>query len=186
MEMRRSRSLWIGTLLGCWLRVTAADAAPRSPARPAQPGLSAPRRVSSPEDRKAIRAVLDRFMAAIAHKSGKELAALVLHSRILFTSPGDQAAVDAVRQYDPGFDGVGVGGFGAFARFITTTPDAIEERFHDVVITQDGPVAWVIFDYEFVANGKVQNYGVESWQLHKTDGAWKIFSVVWTQHAPSP
>jgi len=170
----------VWTALSCCLIGGAvAHAAPPRPA-------AQPRRVSSPDDLKAIRTVVDQFMAAIVHKSGKELAALVLNSRILFTSPGDQAQIDAVRRFDPGFDGVGFGGFGEFARFVATTPDAIEERFHEVAITQDGPVAWVTFDYEFVANGKIQNYGVESWQLHKADGRWKIFSVVWTQHAPAP
>ena len=142
------------------------------------------RRVSTPEDLAAIHQVLDDFMAAIIHKSGKELSALVLHSRILFTSPGDQAQVDAARVFDPGFDGVGFGGYAAFAKLITTSPDALEERFTNVEITQDGPVAWVLFDYEFLSNAKVTNYGVEHWQLHKVDGRWKIFSVVWTQHAP--
>ena len=30
----------------------------------------------------------------------------------------------------------------------------------------------------------LSNYGVEHWQLRKTDGRWKIFSVVWTQYEP--
>jgi len=143
------------------------------------------RRVSTPEDLAAIRDVLDRFMAAVENKNGKELSALVLHSRILFTSPRDQTGVDAVRAYDANFDGVGAGGFGDFARFVSTTKDAIEERFTNVEMVQDGPVAWVFFDYEFLENGKVENYGVEVWQLRKTDGKWKIFSVVWTSHAPA-
>jgi hypothetical protein len=108
-----------------------------------------------------------------------------LHSRILFTSPGDQAHVDAARRFDPNFDGVGVGGFASFAKLVTTSPGRIEERFSNVEITQDGPVAWVMFDYEFVTDDKVDNYGVEHWQLHKTDGRWKIFSVVWTHNEPA-
>jgi len=164
--------------------VPAAAAAPAKPAPAPRPAAS--RRVQNPEDLAAIRGVLDQFMAAIKNKSGKDLAALVTSSRILFTSPGDQAQVDAARKFDPGFDGVGFGGFGEFARFVSTSTHAIEEQFRNVEITQDGPVAWVLFDYDFLSDGKVENYGVEHWQLRKTDGKWKIFSVIWTQHTPAP
>ena len=142
-------------------------------------------RISTPEDAAAIGKVLSDFMSAIAAKNGKQLSTLILHSRILFTSPGDQARVDSAREVDVHFDGVGVGGFAQFSRYVSTTPDKISEIARNVEITQDGHLAWVLFDYEFHVNDKLSNYGVEAWQLRKTDGAWKIFSVVWTQHEPA-
>jgi len=146
------------------------------------PGL---RRISTPEDVAAIGKVLSDFMSAIADKNGKRLSQLILHSRILFTSPGDQARVDSAREFDVHFDGIGVGGFAQFSRYISTTPDKIGETVRNVQIVQDGHLAWVLFDYEFHVNDKLSNYGVEAWQMRKIDGAWKIFSVVWTQHEPA-
>ncbi|MFT3914174.1 MAG: nuclear transport factor 2 family protein [Anaeromyxobacteraceae bacterium] len=154
-----------------------AAAGPAEPPRPS-------RRVSTPEDLAAIREVLDGFMAAIRTKDGKALSALVLNDRILFNSPGDQARVDAIRQHDTHFDGLGAPGFREFAEFVASAKAPIEERFSNVQITQDAHLAWALFDYEFLEGGKVQNFGVEAWQLRKTDGKWKIFSVVWSQHAP--
>ncbi|MBI4851654.1 MAG: hypothetical protein HY819_07655 [Acidobacteria bacterium] len=58
------------------------------------------KRISTPEDIAAIKKVLEDFMQAISNKNGKQLSNLVLHSRILFTSPGDQARVDSVREFD--------------------------------------------------------------------------------------
>ena len=142
-------------------------------------------RVSTPEDVAAIGKVLSDFLSAIAGKNGKLLSTLILHSRILFTSPGDQARVDSAREFDVHFDGVGVGGFAQFSRYISTTPDKIGEIARNVQIVQDGHLAWVLFDYEFHVNDKLSNYGVEAWQMRKIDGAWKIFSVVWTQHEPA-
>lgn len=139
------------------------------------------RRVTTPEDTAAIAEVVEAFRLGIIHKDGPALSNLVLDSDIMFTSPGDQARVDAVRAYDPHFNGIGTGGFGAFARYISTTQDTVEEKFHNVEIVQDGPVALVTFDYEFYGNGKLENYGLEHWQMRKTDGRWKIFSVIWTQ-----
>ena len=173
--MTRPHSLVIACVLAF-----AALPAPTAADEPPRPS----RRVSTPEDVAAIRDVLDRFMAAIRAKDGKALSALVLNDRILFNSPGDQARVDAIRQHDTHFDGLGAPGFREFAQFVATSKAPIEERFWNVQIVQDAHLAWAVFDYEFLEAGKVQNYGVEAWQLRKTDGKWKIFSVVWSQHEP--
>ena len=121
-------------------------------------------------------------MLAIKTKNGKQLSTLVLNSNIMFTSPGDQKRVDSVREFDVNFDGVGTGGFLAFSKYITTSTEKTDENYYNVQITQDGPLAWVLFDYEFCADGKIKNYGVEHWQMRKTDGKWKIFSVIWSQN----
>jgi hypothetical protein len=62
----------------------------------------------------------------------------------------------------------------------------IQEKFYNVKITQDGHVAWVVFDFEFLNDNVVSNYGVEAWQMYKTDGKWKILSVVWTNRGAPP
>jgi len=50
-------------------------------------------------------------------------------------------------------------------------------------VTQDGHLAWVTFDFEFLQDSKVVNRGLEVWQvLHAADGKWKIMSVVWSSH----
>ncbi|MGB8338576.1 MAG: hypothetical protein WCD07_00540 [Burkholderiales bacterium] len=144
----------------------------------------ATKRISNPEDIQAIKQVVEDFRLAIINKDGKKLSTLVLNSRILFTSPCDQKAVDKIREKDVNFDGVGVGGFYNFANYVSTTTDKIEEKFYNVEITQDGVLAWVMFDYEFYENDKVSNFGVENWQLRKTDGKWKIFSVIWSTYLP--
>ncbi|KAF0242649.1 MAG: hypothetical protein FD167_3849 [bacterium] len=143
------------------------------------------KRVSTPEDIIAIKKLAEDFMSCIKNKDGKRLSTLVLHSRILFTSPGDQSRVDKVREYDVNFDGIGFGGFLSFSRYISTTTEKIEEKFYNIEITQDGHLAWVTFDYEFYADGKVNNYGIEHWQVRKIDGKWKIYSVIWTQYEPT-
>lgn len=155
--------LSLGLVAGC--------GAPRRAAAPAPAAPSS--RAATADDERAIRAVLAEFMAAIEAKSAERLGALVMDPHILFTSPG------------PTFTGVSTGGFPGFLQFVTTTPDRIAERFRNVEITQDGDLAWALFDYEFVANDAVANYGVEAWQMLKRDGRWRIFSVVWTQNYPA-
>ena len=80
-------------------------------------------------------------------------------------------------------DGIGSGAVSSFVDFVATSKVPIEERFHNVRITQDGHLAWVIFDFEFLEDSKVQNYGIEVWQMIKVpNDNWKILSVVWSSH----
>ncbi len=57
---------------------------------------------------------------------------------------------------------------------------AIEERFYDPVIRTDGQIATVTFDYDFRAQGQIQNWGQESWQMVKTEAGWKILHLLFS------
>ena len=139
---------------------------------------------SNPQDTEAILQVTKDFRAALIERNGKKLSALLLGPTILFSSPASPAGVRKRRaESDPGFDGVDVAGAPAFVTFVATSAVPIEEKFYNIKITQDRHVAWVMFDFEFLESGKVENYGVEAWQLLKTaDDSWKILSVVWSSH----
>ena len=142
------------------------------------------RHESTPEDLKAITKVTDDFQEALIKKDIKLLSSLMYNSNILFSAPADDGFVKQMREKtDVNFDGVaGKDGYGNFAKFIATSKQPVQEKFYNIKITQDRHVAWVIFDYEFLIDNKTQNVGVESWQMYKTDGKWKIFSVVWSMH----
>jgi ketosteroid isomerase-like protein len=142
---------------------------------------------STSQDSTAINKVIEDFGAAIRNKDAKLLSTLVLHSNILFDAPTAPEGIAMMRdKVDANFDGLRSGGYSDFARFIGTTKDQVEEKFYNVKITQDKNVAWVMFDYEFVVNGKTQNYGIETWQMMKAvDEKWKIASVMWTINRPN-
>ena len=57
-------------------------------------------------------------------------------------------------------------------------------RFDSLVEFDDRslPLELATFNYDFVINDKVQNTGIEHWQVCKMDGQWKILSVTWTVH----
>lgn len=142
-------------------------------------------RVSTPEDIQAITKVTDDFQSALIKKDVKLLSSLMFSSNTLFNSPASDERIQSVRaRYDVNFDGVGASGYPAFAEFIAKSSKPIQEKFSNIKITQDGHLAWVIFDYEFLADNIVQNYGVETWQMVKNAGKWKILSVVWSSHLP--
>jgi CubicO group peptidase (beta-lactamase class C family)/diadenosine tetraphosphate (Ap4A) HIT family hydrolase len=59
-------------------------------------------------------------------------------------------------------------------------PKKFEEKFYNTEIVNDREVASATFDYSFWVNDKKQNWGKESWGLIKTDGKWKITSVIFS------
>lgn len=140
-----------------------------------------PKAVGTPEDKAAIEAVIQDFQSSLKSKDMKKLSSLMLHSNILWASPVPDKLVSEIRRdTDPNFDGVRAGGFNDFVLSVKNDKKSVEEKFYDVKITQDRDVAWVLFDYEFLSDGVVQNYGVEAWQMVKREGKWKIFSVTWS------
>jgi ketosteroid isomerase-like protein len=142
------------------------------------------KRTSSPQDKAAIEKVIEEFKSAIKNKNARLLTSLMLNAHVQFEAPPPPEVVKQARaNVDANFDGWPVGGYGWFAEMIASSKNSLEERFYNVKITQDGHLAWVMFDYDFLVNGKPENHGLETWQMIKTaDGKWKIASVIWTQN----
>jgi ketosteroid isomerase-like protein len=138
------------------------------------------KRESSVADIQAIERVTVDFRTALTTKDTKLLSSLLLSDKILFTSPRSPANVRKQRETNVHADGVPPDARD-FIRFVATSKVPIEERFYNIKIVQDGHVAWVTFDFDFLEDGKVENYGVEAWQMVKdAEETWKILSVVWS------
>ena len=140
------------------------------------------RHTSTLDDQREIAQVVADFQAALKTKNIRQLSSLMMSADIPWASPPPPEGIRKMREMsNPNADGLRAGGFHDFVRFVRESKVPIEERFYNVKITQDKHVAWVMFDYEFVEDGKVSNYGVETWQMMKNvDGKWKIASVWWT------
>ena len=61
----------------------------------------------------------------------------------------------------------------------------IEERILNYKIQVDGTMAHVWAPYQFYANGKLSHSGVNSFQLFKDEGIWKILYIIDTRRAVS-
>lgn len=55
-----------------------------------------------------------------------------------------------------------------------------EEKFKNIRIINDDVVASVTFDYSFLEEDIVTNWGSESWHLIKAEGTWKIVSIIYS------
>lgn len=73
--------------------------------------------------------------------------------------------------------------FGDLIRSITSIPDSIQfqEKIIDYSIQIDGAIANAWTPYEFWLNGKFHHCGVNSFQLFKEEGTWKIIYLIDTR-----
>ncbi|MFZ0821003.1 MAG: hypothetical protein WAM91_13100 [Candidatus Acidiferrales bacterium] len=140
---------------------------------------------SNADDLRIIRSVVEEFRQDIIHKDGSAITKLVLNPNVLFHHINKQEEVDSARKSNAQFDGIGPSQLDGFVKFLATSKDKLEEKFHNIEIRQDGPLGLVTFNYDFFINDKVSNSGVEHWQVCKIDGQWKILSVTWTVYIHS-
>lgn len=73
--------------------------------------------------------------------------------------------------------------FNDFLRSISSIPENVDfqEKIHGYEVKTDGAMAHVWTPYSFFVNGKLSHCGVNSFQLYKEHGVWKIISIVDTR-----
>ena len=101
---------------------------------------------SNADDLTKIRSVVEEFRKDIIRKDGYALTKLVLNPNVLFHHTNDQEEVDSARKYNAQFDGIGPSALDGFAKFLSTSKDKLEEKFYNIEIRQDGPLAWIIHE----------------------------------------
>ena len=138
--------------------------------------------ISTPQDTAAINKVIADFQTALKTKDVRLLSSLMMSSDIMFANPARPADIKrAQAEFDVNFTGFNPAGYSQFASMIRREKALIEERFYNVRITQDDNTAVVMFDFDFRFNGKIENHGLETWQMMKNrEGEWKIASVFWS------
>ncbi len=150
-----------------------------TPAREA--AAQTPPAVEAGSDEAAIHDVIDRFKAALVAKDKPGMANLFHEGNVVWLSSGHPSSRDAMARMT-GEPAQIVEDEGAYE--LLDDPRlaeiAIEERFYDPVIRTDGQIATVTFDYDFRAQGQIQNWGQESWQMVKTEAGWKILHLLFS------
>lgn len=139
--------------------------------------LALPARAAASDD---VGAVVERFRAAIIAHDGATLTSLFLPEHSSWLSLPTDADFAAIRARHPDAPRFQPGSIADFARFVSTSQHAVEERFHDVRILTNGTVATVYFDFDFLIDGKVENKGAETWQLLHTQAGWKICAMLYS------
>lgn len=78
------------------------------------------------------------------------------------------------------------GSYQAFARPVSTSKVSFNPTHTNVRASGDGTIASVYLDFVFLADGKEQNRGSESWQLVKGAEGWRIAAITYSSNPRSP
>ena len=127
---------------------------------------------STGADRVAIQALLDNYTKAVSTKNQALFETLLLNMSIPFS--GAEQAVEA-----KGAVG-GTANYADFRKGVFEGPP-LTQRFQDVDIRQDGPLAQVSLVFVNTSAGG-SSWGWKMLQLLKVGGAWKIASEFYTGH----
>ena len=129
---------------------------------------------------KEIGGVIETFRTSIIAKNRDALAGLSLSGSTPCIGVWDTVSMLAARAKNPKKMKASIDNYASFVDSIVSAKEQDEERFSNVVIHADGTIANVYFDYTFSVNGKITNYGHETWSLVNTDYGWKITSIIWS------
>jgi hypothetical protein len=127
-----------------------------------------------------IKRVIDNFQTAIARKDKAGLNALFLPANNSWIAVPAEETYRVVHAKHPKARRFMPGNYTEFVDFIAASPERMQEKFSNVKIETDGAVASVYFDFVFLANGRQQNHGSETWQLINTGNGWKINALVYS------
>ena len=125
------------------------------------------------EPREEVRGVIDRFFEGF-HQRDTALMQSVLHQRVHMQRIGRDPSGVPVLQTQSVPD---------FLTSIARLPDTLEvrERLLEYRIQTDGDMAHVWTPYEFYLQGAFHHCGVNSFQLVREAGGWKIIYIVDTR-----
>jgi len=126
--------------------------------------------------------VIEQFQAALKAHDAKGVSALFLDENVSWYTAMGEASFTKVKAKHPDAMPYRAGALKAFTDVIGSGKVAVEERFHDVRIDTDGTVASVYFDFDFLANGDVDNRGAETWQMIRTPAGWKIVAMLYSSN----
>lgn len=129
-------------------------------------------------DEAAIRKVLDTFMDCIIKKDSTGFYALFHKDPVTWVGSIMPATHQNDLKRNPKARDYFSSDYRSFIR--SMFEDNSEEKFYNIRIQEDGFIATVYFDYSFWLEGKKLNWGAESWGLIKTNGEWKIVSVIFS------
>jgi hypothetical protein len=151
---------------------------------------SVPCRSGPASDVAAVRQVVETFRAAIVNQDRTAYMSLFFSDKP--EEVGWQAVVDdtrlkAIQRSRPQAikaRRIPANNFVSLIESVVSSKTGDEERMSNLCVHTDGEVASALFDYAYLADGRVTNQGAEHWQLVRTESGWKIYSVIYTIRDP--
>lgn len=138
----------------------------------------------SKADSTALSNLITEFKESITQKDSVRFNRLFFSEAVDFTGIMSQETEWSIKQGYPDFQGIATSDHKGFIRDICKTPKKQEERFYNVLLSADGAIGAISFDYAFYSDSKMIQWGNEKWNLVKDGENWLITDVVYSIHFP--
>lgn len=131
-------------------------------------------------EKAAIQHIMQMYHEAVVTHDGDKLASLFIPDGSTWINVLSDDAYRSAKLKDPNASKIRVSSFREFANLVTASKVSFNPTHTNVDIHTDGTIACVYFDFVFLANGKPQNRGSETWQLVKDSDGWRIATIVYS------
>lgn len=120
----------------------------------------------------SIKAVINKMFTAMKNADSEMLKSTFSDSIVFQTISRDKGGSTVVRNESPA---------GFISQIGKATPSSLDERITFETIKIDGPLAFAWTPYSFYYNNNFSHCGVNSFQLVRFDGVWKIQYIIDTR-----
>lgn len=124
----------------------------------------------SPED--SVKSVINNMFAAMKNADGVMLKSVFSDSIVFQTIARNKEGATVVRTESPD---------GFIEQISKASPGSLDERISFETVKVDGPLAIAWTPYNFYYNGQFSHCGVNSFQLVRFNGVWKIQYIIDTR-----
>ena len=133
---------------------------------------------TTPQDQAAIRQLLANYTGAVNSGNQAAFEALLLSDQVPFSSTSELSLSHAEARQVITYN------YAGFRKIVFQSGLHFAQKFYNVHIEQDGPLAQVSLDFVTAdaATGS-GGYGFKTLQLLKVNGSWKIASEFYTAHS---
>lgn len=124
-----------------------------------------------------IRKVISDFQRSIVEKDSTLFYSILFDKKTSLVGIMSAPTEMSIKKNNPDFQGISVSTATRFIREICVTPKMQEEKIFNIEIKADAPLATVSFDYAFLSENKIIQWGQERWTLVYAEAQWLITQI---------
>lgn len=151
-------------------------------AQNALPGSSEVVPANTSLDTKDVQHVIDAYHEAVLTHDGARLASLFLAQGGIWLNVLTDEAFARAKAKSSNAVKIRVGSYTDFAKTVSTAKASFNPTHTHLQLNSDGTIASVYFDFVFLADGKEQNRGSETWVLVKGTEGWRIAAITYSSN----
>src|ERR1700722_7188334 len=137
---------------------------------------------SAASDTVDVQHVIDAYHEAVLTHNGSRLEHLFIPQGSVWLNVLSDEAYARAKAKSPDAVKIRVGSYTDFAKLISTSKANFNPTHTHLQENSDGTIASVYFDFVFLADGKEQNRGSETWVLVKGTDGWRIAAITYSSN----